>query len=161
MRKNASIHLICLTYPGFTGWLRNQKPEPSEPSFPKPKAEPEPPESFRNRSQNRPLLLTCTETQKTLLQRNRQNREPEPLKPFRNPTEPNRGHPAFIALRTFKGPKTLRHGVLAIESTLVARLFVIWSCDKRKETRRRRPMSGNKMSAIIVGYQRRTHQICF
>ena len=54
----------------ISGWLRNrtgnQKPEPSEPYFPKPKAEPEPPEPFsrnRNRNRNRPFLLNSTEPQ--------------------------------------------------------------------------------------------------
>ena len=78
---------------------RNRKPEPSEPFFPEPKAEPEPPEPFsrnRNRNRNRPFLLNCTEThrkkKKPSLQRNRQNRKPEPLEPFHLKTvaEPNR-----------------------------------------------------------------------
>ena len=70
------------------------EPEPSEPFFPKPKAEPEPPEPFsRNRNRNHPFLLNSTEhTAKPFLQRNRQNRKPEPLEPFhpQTVTEPNR-----------------------------------------------------------------------
>ena len=43
---------------------RNRKPEPSEPFFPKPRAEPEPPEPFsRDRGRNRPFLLNCAEIQ--------------------------------------------------------------------------------------------------
>ena len=73
-----------------TGWLRNRKPEPSEPFFPKPKAEPEPREPFsrnRNRNRNRPFLLNCTETKRNLFcrgtagteNRNRLNRSiPKP-----------------------------------------------------------------------------------
>ena len=72
---------------------RNQKPEPSEPFFPKPKAEPEPPEPFsRNRNRNR----SRPEIQKNpFLQRNRRNRKPEPLEPFhlQTVTEPNRTEP--------------------------------------------------------------------
>ena len=41
---------------------RNRKPDPSEPFFPQPKAEPEPFSGNRNR--NRPFLLNCTEIQK-------------------------------------------------------------------------------------------------
>ena len=77
----------------------NRKPEPSEPFFPKPKAEPEPPELFsrnRNRNRNRSFLSNCTETPKNPLpQKNRRNRKPEPLEPFhpQTATEPNRGLP--------------------------------------------------------------------
>ena len=82
---------------------RNQKPEPSEPFFPKPKAEPEPPEPFFQEPKpepNRSLLLNCTETQKNLFA----EEPPEPKTgtgrtvppPNRNRTEPNRGHPVFI-----------------------------------------------------------------
>ena len=83
---------------------RNRKPEPSEPFFPKPKAEPEPPEPFsrnRNWNRNRPLLLSSTQTQKTLFA----EEPPEPktgtgrtvLPPNRSRTEPNRGHPALFS----------------------------------------------------------------
>ena len=83
----------------------NRKPEPSEPFFLKPKAEPEPPEPFsrnRNRNRNRPFLLHCTEnTEESFLQRNRQNRKPEPLEPFhpQTVTEPNRGLPGNYGFR--------------------------------------------------------------
>ena len=75
---------------------RNRKPEPSEPFFPKPKAEtgtagtvfrepkPEPEPSF-------PAKL-YRNTEKPFLERNRRNRKPEPLEPFhlQTVTEPNR-----------------------------------------------------------------------
>ena len=94
-------HLSRLsTAPFVAGWLRNRKPEPSEPFFPKPKAEPEPPEPFsRNWNRNRPFLWKCTETQKTLFA----EEPPEPKtgtawtvpSPNHNQTEPNRGLPVF------------------------------------------------------------------
>ena len=96
-------------FSSLTGWTQepnlNRKPEPSEPFFSKPKAEPEPPEPFsrnRNRNRNRPFLLNSTEIHKktsTFLQRNRRNRNPEPLESFHTQTvtEPNRTG-AFTAL---------------------------------------------------------------
>ena len=49
-----------ISHPIYTGWLRNRtgtgNREPSEPFFPKPKAEP----FSRNRNRNRPFLLSCT-----------------------------------------------------------------------------------------------------
>ena len=68
----------------------NRKPKTSEPFFPKPCAEPEPPEPFfrnRNRNRNHPFLLICTETQKSpFLQRNCRNRKPEQLELFQPQT---------------------------------------------------------------------------
>ena len=79
-----------------SGWPRNRTGTGNrdrQNKFPKPKAEPEPPEPFsRNRNRNRSFLLNFTETQKTFLQRNRQNRKPEQIEPFHSQTvtEPNR-----------------------------------------------------------------------
>ena len=75
---------------------RNLEPEPSEPFFPEPKAEPETAgtvSSNRNRNRNRPFLLNCTETPKIPFyrgtagteNRNRSNRSTP-----KTATEPNR-----------------------------------------------------------------------
>ena len=80
----------------------NRKPEPPEPFFPETESgtgttgtvfqEPKPEPFF-------PVKLYWN-TEKPFLQRNRQNRKPEPLEPFpsQTVTEPNRGLPVLTGL---------------------------------------------------------------